>query len=85
MRSLNEIQLAVSHAMVVGTVPLIVGVVLVVILVGAVVVGRRYRARQPAPEQAAQPRAKAWSTREEHGMPPQPDHGPGHQDGIRHG
>ncbi|WP_415924515.1 DUF6479 family protein [Streptomyces sp. MI02-7b] len=66
-------------------VQLIVGVILVVVLVGAVVVGRRYRARQPAPEQGAQPRAKAWSTREERGTAPRSDHGPGHQDGVRHG
>ncbi|MEU6345892.1 DUF6479 family protein [Streptomyces sp. NPDC046977] len=82
---MNEFQLAVAHDLVVGIVPLLVGVIVVGILVGAVVLGRRHRARQPAPAQRPQPRAGAWHTRDEHETGRSPDHGPGHQDGIRHG
>lgn len=81
---MNEVQLAVAHDLMVGIVPLIVGVIVVGILVGAVVLGRRHRARQPAPTRAPQPRAGAWHTREEHEAGQATDHGPGHQDGVRH-
>ncbi|MFD3454776.1 DUF6479 family protein [Streptomyces sp. NPDC058691] len=82
---MNEVQLAVAHDFLVGVVPLTVGVIVVVILVGAVVVGRRHRARQPAPVQTSQPRAGAWQTRDEYGVDLPSDHGPGHQDGVSHG
>ncbi|MFF3951367.1 DUF6479 family protein [Streptomyces sp. NPDC001902] len=58
--------LAVPHDYLVGTVPLIVGLAMVIILVSAVAVGRRIRRRQPPPEQRPQRGATSWSTRSDH-------------------
>ncbi|WP_431962812.1 DUF6479 family protein [Actinacidiphila sp. bgisy160] len=84
MRALEQIQLAVPHDYIVGIAPLIVGIFLVGILVGAVSIGMWARSKEPPPEQKPQPRGGAWHTREEYGRETAADHGPGHQDGERH-
>ncbi|MFF7211960.1 DUF6479 family protein [Streptomyces sp. NPDC008238] len=62
----ERMPLALTHDHLVGTVPLVVGIVLVVVLVAAVTFGRRVRRRQPPPEARPQPRAGSWRTRDEH-------------------
>ncbi|MEU1618557.1 DUF6479 family protein [Streptomyces sp. NPDC005722] len=84
MRALEQIQLAVPHDYLVGIAPLVVGIFLVGILVGAVSIGVWARSKEPPPEQKPQPRGGAWHTRQEHGRETSADHGPGHQDGERH-
>ncbi|WP_431945715.1 DUF6479 family protein [Actinacidiphila sp. bgisy167] len=84
MRALEQMQLAVPHDYLVGIAPLVVGIFLVGILVGAVSIGMWARSKEPPPEQKPQPRGGAWHTREEYGRPTPPDHGPGHQEGERH-
>ncbi|MFB7291205.1 DUF6479 family protein [Actinacidiphila glaucinigra] len=84
MRALEQIQLAVPHDYIVGIAPLVVGIFLVGILVGAVSIGMWARGKEPPPEQKPQPRGGAWHTRQEYGRETPADHGPGHQDGERH-
>ncbi|MGW3244262.1 DUF6479 family protein [Streptomyces sp. NPDC001070] len=84
MRALEQIQLAVPHDYIVGIAPLVVGIFLVGILVGAVSLGLWARSKEPPPEQKPQPRAGAWHTRQEYGRETPADHGPGHQEGERH-
>ncbi|MDX3214593.1 DUF6479 family protein [Streptomyces sp. ME02-6991-2B] len=84
MRALEQIQLAVPHDYLVGIAPLVVGIFLVGILVGAVSIGVWARSKEPPPEQKPQPRGGAWHTRDEYGRETPADHGPGHQDGERH-
>ncbi|WP_326580135.1 DUF6479 family protein [Actinacidiphila glaucinigra] len=67
--------MALPHDYLVGTVPLIVGVALVVVLIAAVAVGRRVRRRQPPPERSPQPRASSWRTRREHDAGSTDEHG----------
>ncbi|MEU6078972.1 DUF6479 family protein [Streptomyces sp. NPDC047108] len=68
----------------VGIGPLVVGIFVVLLLVGAVILGLRVRSREPEPPKDPQPRGGAWGTHEEHesGNAP-PNHGPGHQDEVR--
>lgn len=62
-----------------GIAPFIVGLFVVAILIGAIVVGRRVRDREPPPPSQPQRRQGAWQTRQEHERgPSSPDHGPGH-------
>jgi hypothetical protein len=80
----SDVDLAVNHNFVVGIVPLIVGVVVVVALVLLLVYDYHRRGRIKASREG-QRRAGAWQTRQEHDQPTTaPDHGPGHQDGVRH-
>ncbi|MFI0780162.1 DUF6479 family protein [Streptomyces sp. NPDC021212] len=73
--------LAVPHDFVVGTAPLVVGIVVVVILIVAVVAGIRIRAREPVASQDPQPRANAWQQVDESEREARrAGHGPGHQD-----
>lgn len=85
MSALEQVHLAIPHDYLVGIVPLVVGFFLVGILVGAVAVGFWARDKELPPEQKPQLRAGAWHKREELGKETTPDHGPGHQDGERHG
>ncbi|MET9875738.1 DUF6479 family protein [Actinacidiphila glaucinigra] len=64
---MDWMQLAVRHDYLVGTVPLFVGIVLVIILVSAVAIGRRVRRRQPPPPRTPQPGAGSWHTNGDHG------------------
>ncbi|MFF3767985.1 DUF6479 family protein [Streptomyces sp. NPDC001922] len=68
----------------VGIAPLVVGIIVVLLLIGAVWLGYRVRSREPDPPQQPQPRGGAWETQVEHrsGEAP-PNHGPGHQDVAR--
>ncbi|MGP4003271.1 DUF6479 family protein [Streptomyces sp. 8N706] len=68
----------------VGIAPLVVGIIVVLLLIGAVWLGYRVRSREPDPPQEPQPRGGAWETAQEHlsGRAPE-DHGPGHQDLAR--
>jgi hypothetical protein len=84
MSAVEQVHLAVTHDYLVGIAPLVVGIFLVGILVGAVSLGLWARSKEPPPEQKPQPRAGAWQKREEHEEGAPPDHGPGHQDGERH-
>ncbi|MDX3074840.1 DUF6479 family protein [Streptomyces sp. NPDC088354] len=84
MRALEQIQLAVPHDYLVGIAPLVVGIFLVGLLIGAVSIGLYARSKEPPPEQRPQPRGGAWHTRQEYGRETPADHGPGHQDGERH-
>lgn len=85
MSAVEQVQLAIPHDYLVGIVPLVVGVLLVGVLIGAVSLGLWARSKEPPPQQEPQPRAGAWQKREEHERGEVPaDHGPGHQDGERH-
>jgi hypothetical protein len=85
MSAVEQVHLAVTHDYLVGIAPLVVGIFLVGILVGAVSLGLWARSKEPPPDQQPQPRSGAWQKLEEHGRPGVPaDHGPGHQDGERH-
>ncbi len=81
---MEQVHLAVTHDYLVGIAPLVVGIVLVGILVGAVSVGLWARSKEPPPEQTPQLRAGAWQKCEELELGAPPDRGPGHQDGKRH-
>jgi len=73
--------LAVPHDFVVGTAPLTVGIVVVVILIVATWWGIRVRAREPVPSQEPKPRSGAWQrVNETEYEARQAGHGPGHQD-----
>ena len=73
--------LAVNHGLLVGTGPLVVGIVVVVILIVATWYGIRVRAREPVPTQRPQRRANAWQRVDETEREArQAGHGPGHQD-----
>lgn len=72
---------AVPHGFVVGTAPLVVGIVVVVILIVAIWWGIRLRAREPVPTQEPKPRSGAWQQVDESAREAQrAGHGPGHQD-----
>ncbi|QLH22278.1 DUF6479 family protein [Streptomyces sp. Rer75] len=72
---------AVPHDLVVGTAPLVVGIVVVVILIVAIWWGIRLRAREPVPSQEPKPRSGAWQqVNESEREARQAGHGPGHQD-----
>jgi hypothetical protein len=65
----------------VGIGPMIIGVLIVLVLIGAVALGLWLRDREPEPPQEPQLRGGAWETREEHERGTiSEDHGPGHQD-----
>ncbi len=81
---MEQVHLAVPHDYLVGIAPLVVGIFLVGILIGAVSLGLWARSKEPPPEQRPQPRAGAWQKLDEQGREIPADHGPGHQDGERH-
>jgi hypothetical protein len=83
--SSEQLDLAVIRGLLIGIAPLLVGIVVVALLIGSVEIGRRRRAREPFPEQRPQERSGAWQTREELERGAPPDHGPGHQESVRHG
>ncbi|SDO49971.1 DUF6479 family protein [Actinacidiphila guanduensis] len=58
--------------------PLIIGICIVIVLIGAVYVGMRRVGREPPLPRGRRPRAGAWQTRHEEFDGPS-DHGPGHQ------
>jgi hypothetical protein len=68
----------------IGLGPLVAGIFVVLVLIGAVVVGLRVRMREPEPPKEPQRRGGAWETRDEYedGVATD-DHGPGHQDLAR--
>ncbi|MYU19976.1 hypothetical protein GTZ78_57215 [Streptomyces sp. SID8361] len=73
--------LAVARDLLIGTGPFIVGLVVVILCVGAVWWGIRLRARESAPPQRPQPRAGAWQRAQEADHEARAaGHGPGHQD-----
>ncbi|TKA09088.1 DUF6479 family protein [Actinacidiphila oryziradicis] len=63
-----------------GVWPVVTGIVVVGVLIGAVYYGIQRRAREHAPPAGPQPRAGAWHTREELDSGSPAGHGPGHQD-----
>ncbi|MDX3230760.1 DUF6479 family protein [Streptomyces sp. ME19-01-6] len=82
----NAGDLAVNRDLLVGTGPLVVGIVIVVLLIAAVWWGMRLRAREPAPPQGPQRRAGAWqAVGEPEGRARADGHGPGHQESARVG
>ncbi|MEU1804317.1 DUF6479 family protein [Streptomyces sp. NPDC019937] len=73
--------LAVPHDFLVGTGPLAVGIVVVVICIAAIWYGIRLRAREPVPSQEPKRRSGAWQQVDETAQEAQrAGHGPGHQD-----
>ncbi|MFI0821681.1 DUF6479 family protein [Streptomyces sp. NPDC021098] len=73
--------LAMPHDFLVGTAPLVVGIVVVVILIVAIWFGIRVRAREPVPTQEPQRRSGAWQQVDESEREARrAGHGPGHQD-----
>ncbi|ASQ95158.1 DUF6479 family protein [Streptomyces sp. 11-1-2] len=73
--------LAVTRGLLIGTGPFIVGLVVVILCLGAVWWGIRLRAREPVPPQQPQPRAGAWQKAQEADHEARAaGHGPGHQD-----
>jgi hypothetical protein len=69
----------------IGLAPFIVGLLVVALLIGAVWLGRRIRAREPRPSREPQQRSGAWQRRHESDDEARAhDHGPGHQDSERH-
>ena len=73
--------LAVPHDFLVGTGPLVVGIVVVVICLAAIWYGIRVRAREPVASQKPQRRSGAWQqVNESERDARRAGHGPGHQD-----
>ncbi|NJQ02764.1 DUF6479 family protein [Streptomyces zingiberis] len=75
-----SLEIAAAKDLWVGLGPLLIGLGVVGLLIGAVAFGRRQKAREPGVPKGQQQRAGAWQTREEYGHRTAPDHGPGHQD-----
>jgi hypothetical protein len=74
----DTVRLAVNDYLV-GLGPMIIGVCIVLMLIGAVWIGMRRR--EPSITPGKRPREGAWQTRQEHDTgPAADDHGPGHQD-----
>lgn len=77
-------EIAARRDYLVGIGPLVIGILVVILLIGAVVLGLRVRSREPEPPKDAQRRGGAWTTRDEHERGNAPEnHGPGHQDVAR--
>jgi hypothetical protein len=60
--------------------PLVIGIAIVCMLIGAVWFGMRRVGKEPPLPRGTRPRAGAWHTRQEYDTGSPPDHGPGHQD-----
>lgn len=74
----DTVRLALNDYLV-GIGPIVIGVCIVLLLIGAVWWGMRQR--KPVPPREARPRQGAWQTRQEHDTGTVgEDHGPGHQD-----
>ncbi|MEU8569324.1 DUF6479 family protein [Streptomyces pathocidini] len=82
--TMGTMELAANRDYLVGIGPFVIGIFVVLILVGAVALGLRVRAKEPAPPQEPQKRGGAWETHNEHETGSAPaNHGPGHQDLAR--
>jgi hypothetical protein len=85
MRKQISVELLAAQSPYVGIAPLIVGVVIAIVLIGALWLGRRLRQGEPPPSQDVQPRSGAWQNRHESDDEAmRGDHGPGHQDSQPH-
>ncbi|MEU8828607.1 DUF6479 family protein [Streptomyces sp. NPDC048636] len=78
--STHAMELAAARDLLIGTGPLIVGLVVVVLCVAAVWWGIRIRAREPRAPRRPQPRSGAWQEPGETDRAARESgHGPGHQ------
>ncbi|QKV94537.1 hypothetical protein HUT19_24575 [Streptomyces sp. NA02950] len=80
--SAYAVELAADRDLLIGTGPLVVGLVIVVLCVAAVWWGIRLRAREPMASRRSQPRSGAWQEPGETDRAARESgHGPGHQNG----
>jgi len=80
----QTVQLAITHAFLVGIGPLIIGICIVALLITAVWFGRRRSAGEPEVPRGTRARSGAWQTPQEGQNGGADDHGAGYQgDGHR--